>query len=240
MNKDVLELCCIAPREWESVLEAYENSAPYNYAVIDDFLQPDVCQQLHQELLNHPGWRNQDYMGESIFSNMKPGIETIFTIAKSIKALCPSLFSEYDIIEHWALMYPRNASGKLHSDIGALTLNIWLTPEEYNLDSSGGGLIFFDVKRPLEPPPGKSLSYVWSEEYVKDYTAGQTVSVSYKCNRALLFDASTFHKTDSFRFANMKPESYRINLSLAFDNTGVYRERSSSLKAAFTNSGNEE
>lgn len=239
MSKDVFESSPIAPREWQSVLAAYQASAPYNYAVIDDFLQPDVCKQLHQELLNHPGWRYQDYVGQPVISNMAPGIETIFTIAESIRAHCPSLFSEYELIEHWALMYPKNAPGTVHSDIGALTLNLWLTPEEYNLDSSGGGLIFFDVKRESEPPPGKSLSYIWSEEYMKDHTRGQKVSVSYKCNRALLFEASTFHQTDAFRFANTKPESYRINLSLAFDNPTIYRERSRSLKGSFANTSDE-
>lgn len=238
MGKDLLKYSPIAPREWQSVLAAYEASAPYNYAVIDDFLQPDVCKQLHQELLTHPGWRYQDNTGQPVVSNMGPSIETIFMIAQSLKEQCPSLFSEYELIEHWALMYPKNASGKVHSDIGSLTLNLWLTPEEYNLDSSGGGLIFFDVKRESEPPPGKSLSYLWSEEYMKDHTAGEKVSVSYKYNRALLFAASTFHQTDDFRFANTKPESHRINLSLAFDNPTVYRERSRSLKEAFTNNSN--
>jgi hypothetical protein len=56
MGKDALEYSLIAPYEWRSLLTAYEASAPYNYAVIDDFLLPDVCKQLHQELLNRPGW----------------------------------------------------------------------------------------------------------------------------------------------------------------------------------------
>ena len=73
---------------------------------------------------------------------------------------------------------------------------------------------------------------------MKDHTACEKVSVSYKYNRALLFAASTFHQTDNFRFANTKPESHRINLSLAFDNPTVYRERSRSLKEAFTNNSN--
>lgn len=238
MGKTVSQYSPIAPHEWQSVLAAYEASTPYNYAVIDNFLQPDICQQLHQELLNHPGWRDQESTGQTLLSNMGPEIETIFEIAQSLKAQCPSLFSDYELIEHWALMYPKNASGKLHSDIGALTLNLWLTPEEYNLDSNGGGLIFFDVKRGSEPPPGKSLSYLWSEEYMKDHTAGQKVSISYKCNRALLFAASTFHQTDAFRFANTKRESHRINLSLAFDNPTVYRERNRALREAFKNSSN--
>jgi hypothetical protein len=238
MSQDLLKSSLIASRNWQSVLEAYNSSTPYNYVVMDDFLQPNICKQLHQELLNHLGWRYQNDAEQPIINNMGPDIETIFTIAESLKIHCPSLFSNYELVEHWALMYPKNALGKVHSDIGALTLNIWLTPEQYNLDSSGGGLVFFDVKRELEASSNQPSSYLWSEQYVKDFTAGRKVSVNYKCNRALLFDARTFHQTDTFCFANMKPESYRINLSLAFDNPDVYRDRVSSFTKALSDKSN--
>jgi hypothetical protein len=239
MSNDVLESYPIVPRNWQSVFKDYEASAPYNYAVMDDFLHPDVSQQLHQELLNHLGWRYQSHSEQPVLTNMAPDIETIFTIAKSLKTHCPYLFSDYELVEHWALMYPKNGLGKVHSDIGALTVNIWLTPEPYNLDSSGGGLIFFDVKRDSAALSNQSLSYLWSEQYLKDFTKGQKVSVSYKCNRALLFDARTFHQTDSFCFANMKPESHRINLSLAFGNPVTYRERVGSFKEILNNKSHE-
>jgi len=233
VSKTRSESSPISPRDWQPVLDAYQASTPYNYAAIDDFLEPDVSKRLHQELIEHPGWRSQAHIGQPLIANMKPDIETISNIAKSIKDCCPSLFGDYELIEHWALMYPQNAARKVHADIGVVTLNIWLTPDEYNQDDSGG-LIFFDVKRKTDTQmaglPKEKLSYLWSEQYVKDHTQGKSVSVSYKCNRALLFDACTFHQTDAFTFVNKNPESYRINLSLAFDNLKVYQERSGSLK----------
>lgn len=229
MTNHTLGVSPIVPKNWQSVLEDYQASFPYNYAVIDNFLQPDICEQLHQELLNHMGWRQQNHTEQPIISNMKPSIETIFTIAESLKVHCPSLFSNYELVEHWALMYPKNGLRQVHSDIGALTLNIWLTPDQYNLDASGGGLIFFDVKRQSKMP-GKSLSYLWSEQYLKDFTRGQKAKVSYKYNRALLFDAKTFHQTDAFCFTSIEPKTQRLNLSLTFDNPEVYRDRISSLK----------
>lgn len=232
MNKNVLKPDSIAPQNWQLVLEAYNSSAPYNYAVIDNFLHPDVCQQLHQELLNHLGWSYQGHAEQPVLSNMKPDIETILTIAESLKFHCPYLFSDYELVEYWALMYPKNGSGKIHSDIGALTVNVWLTPEQYNLDSSGGGLVFFDVKRPSANSSNESLPYLWSEQYLKDFTKGEKVSISYKYNRALIFDAKTFHQTDNFSFANIKPESHRLNLSLAFDHPVTYCTRVGSFKEA--------
>jgi len=238
VNNNVVESFPIAPRNWELVLEAYHFSAPYNYAVIDNFLYPDACHELHQELLTHAGWRYQEHLENPVLSNMKPEIETIFSIAESLRAYCPSLLSGYELVSHWALMYPKNAPGKVHSDIGAITLNIWLTPDEYNLDSTSGGLIFFDVKRQCEAAENKSISYLWSEQYMKDFTQGQKISVNYKWNRALLFDAKTFHQTDSFCFANLTPGSQRINLSLAFDNPKLHRERVDELKKILTSDSN--
>lgn len=242
MNQDLFKSSPIAPRNWQSVLEDYQASAPYNYAVMDNFLQPVVCEQLHQELLKHVGWRYQSQTDRSIVSNIKPDVGIIFAIAESIKAQCLSIFSDcmfsnYELVEHWALMYPKNLPGKVHSDMGALTLNIWLTPDQHNLDPSAGGLIFFDVKRGLKTLPDQSLPYLWSEQYLRDFTRGQQVSVSYKCNRALLFDAKTFHQTDAFCFSNTKLEAHRINLSLTFEDPIIYYDRINSFKKEVSNSG---
>lgn len=230
---------CLASRNWQLVLEEFQASSPYNYAVMDDFLDPSVCEQLHQELLHHQGWRSQSSTGQPLISNMAPDIKTVLAIAEAIKASFPIIFSDYELVEHWALMYPKNASGKVHSDIGSVTVNLWLTPKQYNLDASGGGLLFFDVKRESDSSSYDSLAYLWSEEYVQERTKGQTVSVSYQYNRALLFDARTFHKTDNFKFANTAPESYRMNLSLAFENPAVHRDRSIALRKAMTDKSKE-
>ncbi|MHC0068201.1 hypothetical protein ACWATR_35945 [Nostoc sp. UIC 10890] len=236
MNSNVLESSPIASRNWQSVLEVYQASAPFNYAVMDNFLHPDICHKLHQELLNHWGWSYQEHLEHPVISNTAPEIETIFMIAESLKAHCSSLLLGYELVEYWALIYPKNAPGKVHSDIGAITLNIWLTPEQYNLDSSSGGLIFFDVKRQSEAASNQSVSYLWSEQYLKDFTQGQKATVNYKWNRALLFDAKTFHQTDTFCFANLKPDSHRINLSLAFDNPELYGDRVDSFKKVLKSS----
>ncbi|MDJ1174290.1 hypothetical protein [Roseofilum capinflatum] len=229
----------IASRDWESVLEAYQASSPYNYAVMDDFLNPVICQKLHQELLDHQGWCLQKSTEQPLLSNMEPDIQTIFAIAEAIKDSLPVVFSNYDLVEHWALMYPNNSSGKIHSDIGSVTVNIWLTPEEYNLDPSNGGLIFFDVKRGCDRSDDASLTYLWSEEYFKKHTKCEPAIVNYRYNRALLFDARTFHKTDIFNFVNTQKESYRINLSLAFENRKIYQERTLAFRKAITSANDQ-
>lgn len=45
-------------RDWHVVMRDYEDSAPYNYAVLDDFLDPARCDELRGKLLDHWGWHS--------------------------------------------------------------------------------------------------------------------------------------------------------------------------------------
>ncbi|WP_026730844.1 hypothetical protein [Fischerella sp. PCC 9605] len=214
---NTLQSDVVASHDWVSVQRAYEFSAPYNYAVIDNFLEPDACEYLHRKILEHWGWRYKDWISQHLH-NSRLDIPEIFSIAETLKVCCPKLFQEYELITHWALMYTKNTPGRIHSDRSGINLNLWLTPEKYNLEPSRGGLVFFDVKADLTEMSTELLSSPsWYEEYVNKRTKGGKVIISYKCNRAILFDASTFHQTDVLNFAKSGVESHRINLSLAFD-----------------------
>jgi len=214
---NTLQSILVAPHDWDSVERAYESSAPYNYAVIDNFLEPDACKYLHRKIFEHWGWRYKDWVSQHLHNSMLD-IPEIFLIAETLKTCCPKLLHERELVTHWALMYPKNTPGRIHSDRTGINLNLWLTPNEYNLDPSRGGLVFFDVKADLTGMSAEQLSSPsWSEEYVNEQTKGGKVIISYKCNRAILFDASTFHQTDILKFADLGAESHRINLSLAFD-----------------------
>ena len=87
--------------------------------------------------------------------------------------------------------------------------------------------------------PHLTRSYLWSEQYVQERTEGKTVTVGYRYNRALLFDAKIFHKTDNYSFLNKAKESCRMNLSLTFENPAVYRERSLALRTAMAGKSKE-
>lgn len=220
----------VADRDWQPMPMAFRETEPYNYVIMDGFLEPEVCTRLHAELLAHPGWTKQTHDGRTLYSNQHPDLAATSEIARQVMELCPSLLSGYDLVDSWALLYPEGASRQVHSDVGALTLNIWMTPDECNLDPSCGGLVFYDVKRREPERHDEDVAYLWSEQYLNEHKTGRTARVSYRWNRALLFDARTFHRTDEFRFTNTCMGSHRLNYSLTFDAPDAFERTSRDLR----------
>lgn len=203
--------------DWNQIQKNYKSSFPYNYAIIDNFLEPDLCKLLHQRLYKHWAWRYKDWVSDHLH-NSRLNIPEIFSIAETVKLCCPELFYNLELLTHWALMYTKNKPGQIHSDRTGINLNLWLTPDKYNLEPSRGGLVLFDVKADITQMTAKQLSSPsWSEKYVNERTKGEKVIIGYKCNRAIIFDSKTFHQTDVLNFADEGVESHRINLSFAFD-----------------------
>lgn len=87
------------------------------------------------------------------------------------------------------------------------------------------GLRFFDVKRDPNMLIHEFNTVEWAEKYYEQHTQGAKESVSYGCNRAIVFDASTFHESDRVSFVEEGAHTYRINLSLLFDDPEEFARR---------------
>jgi hypothetical protein len=102
-----------------------------------------------------------------------------------------------------------------------VNVNIWITPEEANLDPQSGGLVIWDTPAPLD----------WSFDQFNNADAGKTireflaqsgskaVTVPYRANRAVIFDSDLFHETDRITFK----EGYlnrRINITMLYGMRG--------------------
>jgi len=72
-----------------------------------------------------------------------------------------------------------------------------------------------------------------SVPYVTARTRGERAYVPYRCNRAVLFDARTFHATRTPRFAGDSVMQKRLNLSLAFDDRVAANTRLAPYTEAF-------
>lgn len=220
----------IAKRDWHQAVADFDATSPYNYAVMDDFLETDTCQRLHEELLAHPDWTRQVDGDHHLFSLMRPDLPAMTEIANQMLERCPGLLAGHEFVDNWVLLYPKDAQRKVHSDVGSFTLNVWLTPDHHNLDESSGGLIYYDVKRREQERDDEDVRYLWSEQYLRDHTCGRSTRVSYRCNRALLFDARTFHQTDAFHFADTAMDAYRMNLSFTFDKPRHFKQVTQALR----------
>jgi hypothetical protein len=222
-------------RDWSVVGESFYKTSPYNYIVIDDFLNEDYLSKFHEDFLNHWAWRQKNWLSSHLH-NRRPAIPQFKEIATALKSAMPDFFGAMELVDHWGLMYPKNSQGRLHADIGGLATTLWLTPDQYNLNKEAGGLIIHDVKRPPRMFVYEGLVEDMAEKYLAEHTSGDFVRIPYRCNRLVLFDGCNFHKTDELNFDTSEPKGFRMNASFAFSERAEYLERmrpyTDALKAA--------
>eukprot|EP00543_Licmophora_paradoxa_P019250 CAMPEP_0202460704 /NCGR_PEP_ID=MMETSP1360-20130828/45448_1 /ASSEMBLY_ACC=CAM_ASM_000848 /TAXON_ID=515479 /ORGANISM="Licmophora paradoxa, Strain CCMP2313" /LENGTH=158 /DNA_ID=CAMNT_0049082473 /DNA_START=6 /DNA_END=482 /DNA_ORIENTATION=- len=100
----------------------------------------------------------------------------------------------------------------IHADAAAVNVNLWITPDEANLDSTSGGLVVYTVK------PPEDWDFQYDENVIKELLSPSNyanVTIPHRQNRAVIFESSLFHCTDRFRFKEGY-ENRRINLTLLY------------------------
>jgi hypothetical protein len=222
MAHDNRSEAAFAPQSWHAIEEAYESTYPFNYTVIDNLLEDNACRQLRTDLLNHWGWRKKNWVSDHLYTS-RPDLPLSEDISNGLRSRCPRILENKRVIDFWGIMYPSNSSViARHSDVGAVALTLWLTPDCHNQSPGSGGLVLFDIKRDKNQPCEHASTELF-DEYFQQHTRGLTRRIAYGYNRAVLFDARTFHQPDAFSFSNQSSDSFRLNLSIAFDfdNSGI-------------------
>jgi hypothetical protein len=96
-------------------------------------------------------------------------------------------------------------------------MNLWITPNEANLDPSRGGMIVHGAKPPAtwdHREYNNPLATPKVREYLASSGAG-SVNIPYRANRAVMFDSSLFHETDDLSFKEGF-ENRRTNITYLF------------------------
>jgi len=124
---------------------------------------------------------------------------------------------------YWAYKYssetPHGIS--IHGDQAAVNLNMWLTPDEANLDPSSGGLIIYHTRA---PPSWGSRMYNRADAVAKNEMDNllardghASTKVAYKSNRMVMFQSDLFHVSDApFKFTQGDYTSGRLDLTLLY------------------------
>jgi hypothetical protein len=138
-------------------------------------------------------------------------------VARELQLKMPRIFGGHTLEESWAFKYDssmRKGTG-VHADFAKVNLNFWITPDAANLDPASGGLLVYNVPSPTSWAPAE---YNADTARIYDFLKAQqstAVTVPYRCNRAVLFNSTLFHETDSFRFKEGY-ENRRINITYLF------------------------
>jgi len=214
----------LTERNWQQVEREYAASSPYNYAVLDDFFSPAAFASVRDQLISNWGWQYKNWQANELYVR-DPKIPEIQSVAHDLKERLPVVLDGLEFVRCWAFMHQRNVGLKVHADNGAVTADVWMTPDEFNLLPGAGGLVFFDVKRDPAMLIHEFNTVEWAEKYFEEHTKGATETVAYGCNRAVLFDAATFHESGQVSFREDGAHTYRINLSLLFDDPDEFARR---------------
>jgi len=133
-----------------------------------------------------------------------------------------SFITPHFLQQMWVYAYLQKMGGTttnqgigVHADEAAVNINMWLTPDDANLDPGKGGLRVW----PKAPPTKWSFREYNSPEHekrnLKWLESVLPVDVPYRMNRAVIFNSFFFHKTLPNRF-KAGHANRRINLTFLF------------------------
>ncbi len=186
------------------------------WVLLDDFLSSAEVQALHQWCQNKDLWRHQyqGYTGAHLDDGLSHPV--VYQLAARLIEHLPDLFERHLLMYAWAFRYHQNHQGvSLHHDSACINVNLWLTPDAYNLDTDTGGLILY----PQSPPSHWDLErYTLSTEQMQQWIMAQKISpvtIPYRQGRMVVFNSRFLHQTQDFNFSS-EPGQRRLNLTLLF------------------------
>ncbi|MCZ6763004.1 MAG: tetratricopeptide repeat protein [Gammaproteobacteria bacterium] len=184
--------------------------------VIDNFLKADALKRLRDYCLESTVWFDFRKAGGYCGSYMQDGFgnDLLMQLAGELREKLPQILGQHPLNQMWGYIYDSEMSGiTAHADAAAVNLNFWITPDEANEDPDSGGLIVYTKEAPVEWDFDK-----YNNEYdaIEAFAKGSdTVVVTHRCNRAVLFHSNLIHKTDNIRFKTGL-ENRRINITMLF------------------------
>ena len=209
----------LTERDWSAITKEYFSSS---VTVVDDILTPAAFEALRDLLLTSTVFyetKMPEVFGGYVGAIVEDGLhaKALLKLAQDLRRAMPEILRDHPLRYLWVYKYSSDFKGiNVHADEAAVNVNLWLTPDDANLDPQTGGLVVYRVK------PDESASIVdynaKGEDFFNEQCNDQScnsVSIPYKANRAVIFDSAFFHKTDTFHF---KPGylNRRINLTLLF------------------------
>lgn len=202
--------------DFASIQEQFVSGST-GFALVDDILQPQALAALRQFCAHSTIWFQSNFTGE-VGTSMVNGFAAplIFQIARDLQTLFPEIFGQQMFQACWAYRYYADLSGlALHTDAATVSMNLWITPDEANLDPDSGGPVFWNRRGPKDFFTKPMAEKARILDAIANEPGTKSEAVPYRCNRGLIFGAGTVHRTDQFSF---KPgyDNRRSNVTFLF------------------------
>jgi hypothetical protein len=193
-------------------------NCPPGFAVVDSALTPFALGSLQRLLTESTIWFEVKDHGGHLGAYFEEGLacSLMAQIAEELRAVLPRTLGGKQLAQLWAYKYQQGMGGtELHADIGAVSLNLWVTPDSANLEPERGGL---EILPAVLPPDWDFQRMNVERDALRHFAAASgtaPVRIAYRCNRMVVFDARLPHGTAPGRFA----EGYvnkRTNVTFLF------------------------
>jgi hypothetical protein len=158
--------------------------------VIDNLLSPIAVEKVGDYLMMSTFYHEvkTPRYGRCIGSYMNDGMhdKLVMAIAFELHKSTPRVMKGHAMKEIWTYKYESSSHA-------AVNVNIWITPNNANLNPTSGGLVVFTAKPP-DHWDFSSFNSNW--EYVEVHLVKPTefanVTLPYRQNRAVIFDSFCF------------------------------------------------
>jgi Tfp pilus assembly protein PilF len=200
------------------VAARWQSNSP-QIAVIDNLLTDEALDKLRQYCWGSTVWQ-RSYPSGYLGAMPEHGFACplLMQIADELRSTYPEIIGENLLLRWWGFKYDTRLSAiKIHADFAQVNVNIWIAPDEANLDAESGGLIIWDTPAPLEWNFAQ-YNRADAEQNIRSFLAeagAKSVNVPHRANRAVIFDSDLFHEGDQIAFK----EGYlnrRINITMLY------------------------
>lgn len=175
--------------------------AKTGHAIVDDVLTSRTLESLRRFCNESAIWHDmvgRDYVTSHLHGGFYCGL--LFQVASDLKRTLPGILGNYSLNRMWGNRYLTSQGTPLHADPGKISLTLWITPDQANLQPGSGGIVIYRHKA---PPSWTHAEYTSNARRIQKAlpASDRGIRVPYRCNRLVLFDASRFHRTDRLSFA---------------------------------------
>lgn len=208
----------INPALDRAAIEAdYDRNGP-GYTYLDGLLAPEALEGLRRFCLDSCIWYEFRYPRGYLGAFIDDGFccPLLLQVAAELPRALPGIFGDHRLRQLWAFKYDSELSGiPIHADFAAVNVNFWITPDDAQIDTDGGGLIIYDKEAPLDWDFSR---YNNDEPAIRRFiseSGAKSVNAPHRQNRAVIFNSNLFHETGAISF---RPgyENRRINITMLY------------------------
>ena len=203
----------------EKVERIFLESRP-GVAVVDNFLSDTALNELRAFCLESTVWSGNRYAHGRLGAFFHDGFNCplLIQIGEELRSALPRIIHDRHALRQiWGFKNAPNQPGDFttHADFAAVNVNIWITPDEANLDPSTGGLVVYNIDAPLN---WEFSTYNGRSDVIKAFLRrenARSATIPYRQNRAVIFNSDLFHCTDTIKF-RPEYENRRINVTMLY------------------------